>query len=107
MDRNAAQTFQSFMDRVLRGLSFAYGYVDDVLIASATPEEHLKHLRMVFECLSRYGIVINPNKCIFGVPELDFLGHHVDCNGISPLQDRVRVIHDSTLSDSYADLLAW
>lgn len=62
------------MDRVLRGLSFAYRYVDDMLIASATPEEHLKHLCIVFECLSRYGMVIKPNKCIFGVPELDFLG---------------------------------
>ena len=33
--RNAAQTFQRFMD--LRGFSFAYGYIDDVLVASKTP----------------------------------------------------------------------
>ena len=38
--RNAAQTFQRFMDQVLRGLMFAYGYIDDVLVASKTPEEH-------------------------------------------------------------------
>ena len=42
--RNAAQSFQRFMDQVLRGLPFAYAYIDDVLIASSTPEEHLKHL---------------------------------------------------------------
>ena len=35
--RNAAQTFQRFMDQVLRGFSFAYGYIDDVLVASKTP----------------------------------------------------------------------
>ena len=87
--RNAAQTFQRFMDQVLRGLPFAYAYIDDVLIASTTPEEHLEHLRAVFERLAANGIVVNPNKCVFGVQELDFLGHHIDCNGITPLQSKV------------------
>ena len=35
--RNAAQTFQRFIDQVLRGLDFSYAYVDDVLIASSSP----------------------------------------------------------------------
>ena len=34
--QNAAQTFQRFIDQVLRGLSFCYAYFDDLLIASAT-----------------------------------------------------------------------
>jgi hypothetical protein len=68
--RNAAQTFQTFMDNVLRGIPFAYVYINDVLIASTTPEEHLQHLRVVFERLTAYGIVINPNKCVFGVLDL-------------------------------------
>ena len=72
--RNAAQTFQWFMDQVLRGVTSAYAYINDVLIAI---EQHLKDLRTVFNCLSSHGIIINPNKCIFGVPELDFLGHHI------------------------------
>jgi len=38
--RNAAQTLQRFIDQVLRGLPFCYTYIDDVLIASATPKEH-------------------------------------------------------------------
>ena len=69
-------------------------YIDDVLIASTTPEEHLQHLRVVFERLTAYGMVINPNKCIFGVPELDFLGHHIDRNGITPLQSKVQAVKD-------------
>ena len=36
--RNAAQTFQRFMDQVLRGVPAAYAYIDDVLIASPTPQ---------------------------------------------------------------------
>ena len=92
--RNAAQTFQRFMDQVLRGIPSAYAYIDDVLIASPTPEQHLEDLRTVFERLSTHGIVINPNKCTFGVPELDFLGHHIDCHGITPLSEKVQAVRD-------------
>ena len=92
--RNAAQSFQWFMDQVLRGLPFAYTYVDDVLIASSSPEEHLKHLRIVFERLAAHGIVINPNKCLFGVNELDFLGHHIDRHGITPLPEKVQAVRE-------------
>ena len=92
--RNAAQTFQRFMDTVLRGLHFAYDYVDDVLIASDMPETHLQHLRLVFSRLEEHGIVINPHKCLFGVKELDFLGHHIDSNGITPLADKVKAVRD-------------
>lgn len=42
--RNAAQTFQRFMDQVLRGLHFCYVYINDLLIASTSPDEHKKHL---------------------------------------------------------------
>ena len=75
--RNAAQTFQRFMDDILRGLNFCYDYVDDLLIASSTAEEHLHHFRLVLQQLNDHGILINVNKSLFGVLELDFLGHHV------------------------------
>ncbi|PIK34628.1 hypothetical protein BSL78_28547 [Apostichopus japonicus] len=41
--RNAAQTFQRFIDEVTRGLPFCYAYIDDLLIASASVEEHEHH----------------------------------------------------------------
>ena len=69
-------------------------YIEDILVASATPEEHLEHLRMVFERLEKYGLVINVTKSHFGVAELDFLGHHVDSTGIRPLEEKVRVIRE-------------
>lgn len=47
--RNAAQMFQRFMDEALQGLHFCYVYIDDLLIASASPEEHLQHLELVLE----------------------------------------------------------
>lgn len=83
--KNAAQTFQRFMDGVLRGLDFCYDYIDDLLIASRNPAEHLNHLRLVFERLDHHGIVINSQKSKFGVSSLTFLGHVVDKDGIRPL----------------------
>ena len=79
---DAAKTFQRFIDQVLRGLTFAYVYIDDVLIASATPAEHQDHLTQVFTRLQQYGIILNPSKCQFGVPNIQFLGHQVDKDGI-------------------------
>ncbi|BHF71714.1 hypothetical protein SprV_0401477400 [Sparganum proliferum] len=49
--RNASQTFPTFVDRVLRGLPFVYAYIDDLLVASSTAEEHMEHLATVFDRL--------------------------------------------------------
>lgn len=95
--RNAAQSFQRFMDQILRGLDFCYAYIDDLLVASKSMEEHQHHLRLVFHRLDQYGVVINPTKCEFGVTQLQFLGHCVDSHGIHPLADRVQVIRDFPL----------
>ena len=90
--RNAAQTFQRFIDQVLRGLPFCYAYIDDVLIASPTPEEHKTHLHTIFNRLREFGIIINPTKCVLGVPSLHFLGHLVDSQGIRPLEEKVAAV---------------
>lgn len=90
--RNAAQTFQRFIDQVLRGLYFCYAYIDDLLIASASPEEHKHHLRLVLECLNDHGVVVNPAKCVLGVPQLEFLGHLVDSRGIRPLEENLQSV---------------
>ena len=83
-----------FMDQVLRGLSFCYIYIDDLLVASSSPEQHKEHLRLIFERLRHYSIIINPRKCKFGCSSVEFLGHLVDSVGIHPLKHKVQVIHD-------------
>nr|VZI27627.1 unnamed protein product [Spirometra erinaceieuropaei] len=90
--RNASQTFQRFVDRVLRGLPFVYAYIDDLLVASSTTKEHMEHLTTVFNRLQQFGAVLNPSKCVFGVPSLEFLGHLVDSHGIRPLPSKVAAI---------------
>jgi hypothetical protein len=92
--RNAAQTFQRCIDNVLRGLDFSYAYINDILIASSSQEEHLNHLRTLFQCQEKYGVVINPNKCVFVKPEVKFLGYLVSGAGTCPLPGKVEAIRD-------------
>ena len=92
--KNAAQAFQRMMDTMMRGLDFAFVYLDDILIASRTQEEHERHLHKVLERLNANGLTINLDKCVFGVSELEYLGHWVTQEGIKPLPSRVQSIRD-------------
>ena len=92
--KNAAQAFQRLMDGILHDLNFVFVYLDDILIASCTNEEHEAHLRDVFRLLSDNGMVINRKKSVFGVSELIYLGHRITTSGIMPLESRVTAASD-------------
>lgn len=92
--RNAAQTFQRFVDQVTRDRHFCYAYLDDLLMFSINQQEHLKHLKLLFQRLDEYGLIINKNKCEFGVTEINFLGHRLDQHGLRPLEKKVNAIQN-------------
>uniref|UniRef100_A0A5S6Q617 RNA-directed DNA polymerase n=1 Tax=Trichuris muris TaxID=70415 RepID=A0A5S6Q617_TRIMR len=102
--RNAAQTFQRFMDEVTRDLPFCFVYLDDVLIASSTPKDHESHLRQLFKRFEQYGIRVNPAKCVFYSSQLHFLGFQIDAEGIKPLPDRVEAMQRFPLPKTTAEL---
>ena len=102
--KNAAQTFQRMMDEVTQQLPGVFVYLDDVLVASNSPTQHESHLRQLFEALRRFGLVINRQKCVFGVREMDFLGHRVTSAGIWPLEDKVRAVQQFQTPQSVKSL---
>ncbi|CAB0028373.1 unnamed protein product [Trichogramma brassicae] len=51
--RNSAQTFQRTMNYLLRDLDFVRCYQDDILVLSASHEQHLQHLRELLTILKR------------------------------------------------------
>ncbi|XP_063634838.1 uncharacterized protein LOC134805470 [Cydia splendana] len=67
--RNAGQTFQRFLDEVLRDMDCCYSYIDDILVYSRSHSEHLERLEQVFKRLAEYGLLINERKCVFGQRE--------------------------------------
>ena len=82
------------MDTVCRGLDFVFVYLDNILIASFNHSQDAKHLNLLFQRLRDHGLVVNPAKCIFGVKEIDFLGHHVTEQGATPLPNKVDAIRN-------------
>ncbi len=59
-------SFQRLMETVLRNISNVLVYIDDVLLHTATHEEHLKVLEKVFERLHQNHLKVNLDKCVFG-----------------------------------------
>jgi hypothetical protein len=90
--RNAGNTFQRRIDRILSGLDFVFAYLDDVIVASRSEAEHLHHLHLLFQRLQDAGLVINREKCVFGVAAVEFLGHHVSAAGTAPIASNVAAI---------------
>ena len=78
------------MDGILRNLTYAFVYLDDILVASRDPSQHKHHLRELFALLSAQGISINKKKCVFGQEQVKYLGHLVSAQGIAPLPARVQ-----------------
>ena len=87
--KNSGATFQRLMHKVLDGLSYVFVYLDDILIFSKSMEEHEMHLDAVLRRLHESHLVLRSEKCIFGVKEIEFLGHLVTVDGIRPLPSKV------------------
>jgi hypothetical protein len=65
--------------------------VDDIVICSQTHEEHMIHVRQV---LQHKGLVINTEKCMWGVPELEYLSHKTLAVGLLPLPSLLASIQE-------------
>ena len=82
------------MDTVLQGLSCVFVYLDDILIASPSEQEHLQDIHAVCTRLQKFGLFIKLEKCLFGEKSLNFLGHQISQFGLIPLPDKVKAIED-------------
>lgn len=102
--RNAAQSYQRFMDSLLREFPFVFCYLDDVLISSTSRKEHKQHLQLVLQRFAKFGLTLNPDKCVLGQPEVKFLGHLVSAKGITPLPAKVSAIMDFPRPDNIMQL---
>ena len=102
--KNAAQAFQRMMDQILAGLPYVFVYLDDVLIASKSKEDHKRHVTEVLDILARNGLIVNREKCEMGVKSLTFLGHVFTTDGIMPMPERVEEIRKFPAPDDKAGL---
>ena len=89
---NAPATFSRLMRQVLDGLPNIFCYLDDVLVATNTWDEHLKSLQSLFDALRAHNLHAKPSKCEFGQHKLSYLGHQIGAGEVRPLEDRVTAI---------------
>ncbi|GFX67795.1 retrovirus-related Pol polyprotein from transposon opus [Trichonephila clavipes] len=102
--RNAPSTFQRFITEVLYGLYFVFPYLDDILVASSTKEEHSEHLKMVFERFQQYGLRINVSKSLMGAGQVEYLGFLITAEEFRPLPEKVQAIFNYKLPETIHDL---
>ena len=79
---------REYLDPVIKADQCAQ-YVDDIGIAANTPEQLIKNLRAVFQCIRKAGLKLSMNKCHFGVQEVDFLGRTITTKGVAPQKQKI------------------
>src|SRR5581483_1613593 len=91
---NAPATFQRTMDYVLRDIrnEFVMVYLDDVIIYSKTFEEHMIHIKEVFNRIREANLRLKAEKCCFAEKELQFLGHVVGQEGVKPDPEKIEKV---------------
>ncbi|ROT70337.1 hypothetical protein C7M84_011387 [Penaeus vannamei] len=92
--RNSPITFSRLMSIIMAGLigNTMFLYLGDLLVVSKNTQEHESKLRKIFQRLTDAGLTINPKKCTFFQKKINYLGHTVDSDGISPNSAKIEDI---------------
>ena len=88
---NAPATFQSTMSKIFSDYisNYVLAFLDDILVYSKSPEEHLEHLRTVLERLREYRLFAKLKKCDFNKSELRYLGFIIGRHGLKPDPEKI------------------
>ena len=100
---NALPTFQRLMQNCLGKLNLTYCliYLDDVIVFSDMPDEHLQRMRVVFDYLREHGLKLKPSKCEVFKSEINYLAHHVSWKGVLPSKKNLESIAQCPPPDTY------
>ena len=104
---NSGTTFQKLMDHIFRDLAFVAAYLDDIIIHSKTPEEHLEHLRIVFERLSEHKLLCRLTKVQLFQSSVKFLGFHVSGDGRRVDEATIQALQQIAAPTTTKELLRW
>lgn len=102
---NASQTQQRLMDILFHAEDDkVWAYLDDIVICSATFEEHLRLLRKVMMVLKTANLTVNVDKCKFARPSLRYLGYIVDKDGLRTDPEKVEAILNFARPKTFTEL---
>lgn len=94
--QGAPGVFQRLANRVLQPFNnkFVLVYMDDILVFSRNMEEHKEHLRQVLSALRDAQLFAKLEKCSFGMPSVEFLGHIISGEGIACDPNKLKAISE-------------
>ena len=75
-------------------INVAQAYLDDIIVAGESFEDHLANLECMFSWLSEHGLKLNVGKREFLKPEVSYLDHVVSTDGIELMHSNVQAILD-------------
>jgi hypothetical protein len=101
---NAPSVFMAAMNDVLQGLSFVSVYLDDILIFSKSPEEHISHVETVLKKIKEHGFFLKLSKCDFFQTSITYLGHLINADGIMPDPKKLSAVKDWPTPKSILDV---
>ena len=101
---SAPAIFQRHIETLLQGVDGVSVYIDDILLAGSTLEEHLRTLEEVLKRVQDAGLRLNRDKCFFLRSSIEYLGHVIDKDGIHPTQEKVQAIKNAPQPTNIAQL---
>ncbi len=93
--KNSPAIFQRILSGVMRRHNlqdFCENYIDDILVFSKSFDEHLVHLRLLFDAIMAEGWKLKFIKCKFATNSVSYLGHIIEKNTVRPLRDNLMSI---------------
>ena len=82
-------------------LTYCLIYLDDVIVFSNMPDEHLRRMRVVFDLLCEHSLKLKPSKCEVFKSEINYLAHHVIQKGVLPSKKNLESIAQCPPPDTY------
>jgi hypothetical protein len=92
--KNAGGSFNKMTAKVLHSQigRNVLTYVDDIIVKRAKQENHIADLQETFANFRQVGLMLNPEKCVFGVKKGKFLGCLVSTKGIEANPSKIEAI---------------
>jgi hypothetical protein len=104
--KNAGPTYQRTMQKFLAdqiGRNI-HVYVDDIAVMSKQQDDLIEDLQETFNNLSKYNMMLNPTKCVFGVPARQLLGFIVSHHGIEVNLEKIKAILNISQPNDLKDI---
>ena len=90
------------MDRIFRDENrrISFIYMDDLICFSDTAEEHIRRLTILFDTMRENGLKLKAKKCDFANNSVNYLGHTITIDGVSPDKSRLNALTETPRPES-------